>query len=168
MCEATGGYEAVLLQVLLDLQIAVHWADAAKVKAFIRFFGIRAKNDPLDAKALALYAQERYQRLPVYRPATSELQIFAQLARRRQVLVEMRVQERNRSQAPNSCENVFNSIQAVLACIDQQIESIEAQMATLLKNSVELKQRFDTLASVTGIGPIQQKCYSPRCLSLGH
>ena len=41
VCEATGGHEALLLSVLSDQAIPAHRADARKVKAFIRSFGIQ-------------------------------------------------------------------------------------------------------------------------------
>ncbi|NKM82736.1 IS110 family transposase, partial [Rhizobium leguminosarum] len=55
VCEATGGYEDILLGVLLELAIPAHRADPAKVKAYIASFGKRAKNDPIDARWLSRY-----------------------------------------------------------------------------------------------------------------
>lgn len=49
----TGGYELEILYTLCSLKIAVHRADARKVKNFIRSYGNSAKTDKLDAKALA-------------------------------------------------------------------------------------------------------------------
>lgn len=43
VCEATGGHEDALLAALHVLGIPAHRADAAKVKAYIRSFGKRAK-----------------------------------------------------------------------------------------------------------------------------
>ena len=64
VCEATGGYEDALLAALLAVGCPAHRADARKVKAFIRSYGTLAKTDALDAKALALYGQERHASLP--------------------------------------------------------------------------------------------------------
>ena len=59
VCEATGGHEATLLDVLVQAGIAAHRADARKVKAFIRSFGTLGKTDAINARALAEYGQER-------------------------------------------------------------------------------------------------------------
>ncbi len=45
VCEATGGYEAALLTALVGAGRAIHRADARKVNAFIRSFGILGKTD---------------------------------------------------------------------------------------------------------------------------
>src|SRR6185437_13943962 len=45
VCEATGGHEAGLLAALVAAGRAAHRADARKVKAFIRSFGILGKTD---------------------------------------------------------------------------------------------------------------------------
>ena len=59
VCEATGRYEAALLNATVKADIAAHRADARKVKAFIRSFGILGKSDAIDARALARYGAER-------------------------------------------------------------------------------------------------------------
>ncbi len=46
VCEATGGYEDLLLDALLLHAIPAHRADARKVKAFIRSFGSSVKPTP--------------------------------------------------------------------------------------------------------------------------
>ena len=53
VCEATGGYEARLLETMVAAGVPAHRADARKVKAFIRSFGILGKTDAIDARALA-------------------------------------------------------------------------------------------------------------------
>ena len=51
VCEATGGYEDELLDAAVRSGQAAHRADARKVKAFIRSFGILGKTDAIDAKS---------------------------------------------------------------------------------------------------------------------
>ncbi|MDN3030233.1 MAG: transposase [Candidatus Tisiphia sp.] len=65
--ETTGGYEMEILVTLCTQTIAVHRANTRKVKNFIRSFGNAAKIDSLDAKALALYGFERYERLELFK-----------------------------------------------------------------------------------------------------
>src|SRR5580693_5363050 len=61
--EPTGGHELGLLLFLQKLKIRVHRANTKQVKNFIRSFGTLAKNDSLDALALAHYAFERQTQL---------------------------------------------------------------------------------------------------------
>lgn len=65
--ETTGGYEIDLLKHLLSNNITVHSADTRKVKNFICSWGKHGKTDKIDAQAIALYAQERYKHLKIYK-----------------------------------------------------------------------------------------------------
>ena len=66
VCEATGGYERDLLAALIAGSVPAHRADARKVKAFIRSFGVLGKSDAIDAAALARYGRDRYAELPLW------------------------------------------------------------------------------------------------------
>jgi transposase len=98
--ETTGGHESACLNFLLDRNIAVHRADTRKVKNFIRSFGQNAKTDELDARALALYACERQDRLNLYQKTDETHDEIRLLVERRQDLNKMLTQEKNRFQAP--------------------------------------------------------------------
>lgn len=98
--ETTGGYELELLYTLCSNKFAVHRADTRKVKSFIRSYGNSAKTDKLDAKALALYGSERYQKLILFTPASKNaLSLFA-LLQRRLDLKQFTVAEKNRLKSP--------------------------------------------------------------------
>jgi hypothetical protein len=64
--EPTGGYEALAIGLIAGANIPCHRADTLKIKAFNRSFGTLAKSDPIDARALALYGQERWKTLPLF------------------------------------------------------------------------------------------------------
>ena len=72
VCQATGGYEAALLDALVAADRPAHRADARKVKAFICSLGTLAKTDAIDARALARYGQERHDRLQCWVPSDAE------------------------------------------------------------------------------------------------
>src|SRR5262245_12587407 len=55
ICEATGGYERHVLEVALEMGIAIHRAHGARVRHFGRYRGLLAKTDPIDARLLAQY-----------------------------------------------------------------------------------------------------------------
>ncbi|MGH6793904.1 MAG: IS110 family transposase [Methylocella sp.] len=151
ICEATGGYEAVLLEALTDRNIAAHRADAVKVKAFIRSYGIQGKTDAIDARALAGYAQERHGRLPLWKPVDQDRARLKILVERRADLVTMRVAERNRRQSPVMKE-VMTSIDAVLEVMNAQIEALDRQIRALIGESELLQAHCRTLQSLKGVG----------------
>lgn len=166
VCEATGGYESVLLDVLLNAQIRVHRADARKVKAFIRSWGRLAKTDGLDAKALACYAAERYLSLPCYQPPSQLQSHLKALMGRRKDLLDIRVQEKNRLKAPGHTlpERVKKSQQTLLAVLNEEIEAIDAEIEALQAENVDFSRQLETLTQVVGVGrqsALALLCYLP-------
>jgi transposase len=151
--ETTGGYERSLLHTLCDHAVAVHRAHTRKVKNFIRSFGIQAKTDALDAKALALYGFERQGRLDLFQPCSPVLSALYELAQRRQDLKQMRVAEKNRLQAPNGLE-IKKSCHDIIQALTHQIDLFSEKINHLIKTHPALKGRYDTLLTIPGIGPL--------------
>ena len=63
ICEATGGYERRLMAELFAQKVEVALVNPARVRAFAASEGIKAKTDPIDAKVLLRFAQEKKLRL---------------------------------------------------------------------------------------------------------
>ncbi|WP_261318831.1 transposase [Rhizobium leguminosarum] len=153
VCEATGGHEDTPLGVLLELAIAAHRADPAKVKAYIKSFGKRAKNDPIDACWLSRYGRDRAATLSRWQPVDPTQQKLELLVARRLDLVAMRVQEQNRLKAPRS-RLIADNIRAHLSELERHIEALNAEIDTLIGESRDLALRAEQLRSVPGIGPV--------------
>jgi transposase len=151
-CEATGGYEAALLEALLDAAVPAHRADARKVKAFIRSFGILGKTDAIDARALARYAQERQAKLPRWRAPDPDRTVLQALVLTRRDLVQQQLAFSNRRLAPGA-QHVHPYIDDLLACLARQIKAIELRIEAILQASHPLKRAAAILTSIPGIGP---------------
>jgi len=152
VCEATGGYEALLLAALVHAGRAAHRADARKVKAFIRSFGTLGKSDTIDARALAEYGRERHDRLARWQPRDRHRDRLHRLVSARHDLVEQRVACRNRLQAPGSGD-VAARLQRILAALDAEIAGLEDDMRALIAACEPLRKTVAVLATITGIGP---------------
>lgn len=139
VCEATGGYEAALLSAVVKAEIAAHRADARKVKAFIRSFGILGKSDAIDASALARDGRERQAALQALVLARADL-------------VAERTAYGNRLAAPGSGV-VRGCIKKLLACFDAQIRVIDATIATLIRTHQPFERAAKVLQTIKGIGP---------------
>jgi len=148
ICEATGGYETRVLA-----KIAIHRADARKVKAFIRSFGTLAKTDKLDAQALADYAQERQAKLILWVPLQKQRKTLQALVLRRDELVAMRTAENNRLQAPDN-QPARASISALLKHLSGQIKKLEGKINQLIEACKELRKSRDTMVAVPGVGSV--------------
>ena len=151
VCEATGGYETVLLNAMLKANIAVHRADARKVKAFIRSFGIRGKTDTIDAKALAQYGKERADKLRLWQQVEVAQRRLQSLVLPREDLVKQRVANKNRLAAPGDAA-VKPILKTLIECLTKQIAKIETQLRQLIQDQPKLARNAKILASIHGIG----------------
>ena len=153
ICEATGGYEAMLLDAVISAGHAVHRADARKVKAFIRSFGTLGKSDAIDARALAQYGQERHDRLALWTPRERCREQLQLLVSTRRELVQQRVACSNRLQAPGTA-GVADRLRRLLALLHTEIKGIEADIEALIRAHKNLARATKILRAIPGIGPV--------------
>jgi len=158
ICEASGGYEVCLLSCTSDMGIAAHRASASKVKSFIASYGTLAKTDAGDARAIALYGEERNHLMDLWDERDVDHHELKVLVLRREDLVKMRTAEKNRLQAPGRAGNatrvVSRSCKAVIALLDRQIKAIEKAIGGLIKGNEIIRRKHDILLSIKGIGQI--------------
>lgn len=152
VCEATGGYEDVLLEVLVTLGIPAHRADAIRVRAFLRSHGTLAKSDPIDARGLARYGNDRFDSLVRWRPVEAAQGELAGLVERRRDFVDIRADEKKRLKAPRAAL-VEPETRSFIEQLDQHIRSVEARIARLIEKSRRLSAAARALQSIPGIGP---------------
>lgn len=151
VCEATGGYEAVLLDALLAARRPAHRADARKVKAFIRSFGTLGKTDAIDARALARYGQERHAQLARWQAPDVQRDKLQAMVLTRRDLVDQRLACKNRLGAPGSAA-VAPYLKKLLACLNAQIAAIEAAARALIKAHPPLDKAVRLLCAMKGMG----------------
>ena len=149
--EATGGYEAVLIACALQTRLTLYRVTPSRARAFAHASGQLAKTDALDAQILAAYACTHHADLHPYQPPSETSNNLRKLTRRRDELIAMRTQERNRLQAPDNMP-LRASIRTVLACLERQIASIEAAIAQTVAQAPSLAQTIKTLEAVAGVG----------------
>ncbi|MFI1401188.1 IS110 family transposase [Streptomyces sp. NPDC020681] len=149
VCEATGGYEAALLSALLARRIPAHRADARKVKAFIKSYGVLGKSDAIDAKWLARYGHERDAALPRWRAPDKARATLQALVLARQDLVAARAAFHNRSQAPTCVTTVHADL---VKAIDCAIARLDTDIAGLLSQGSELAGEVELLRKIKGFG----------------
>jgi transposase len=152
ICEATGGHEIALLDALEAAGHAAHRADARKVKAFIRSFGTLGKSDTIDARALRSYGEERHARLDRWQTPQAHRQQLQALVLARRDFVAQRLACANRLGAPTAGA-AKPYLEALLACLDQQIEAIEGAIQTLIASHPPLHRAAQALRRVPGVGP---------------
>lgn len=149
--EATGGYERKLAAALVDAGHEVSVVNPRRVRSFADSLGKNAKNDRVDARVLAHFAQAIE---PRRTPKTSEKQAEIQelVARRRQ-LVELHSMETNRQQQAQT-RDAFKSIQRVREVLKKEIDQVDRRLARLVESDDDWRAKAELLQSVPGVGQV--------------
>ena len=162
--EASGGYEQRLAAELIDAGHNVARVNPRQVRDFARSLGRLAKNDRVDARVLALFA-ERIQPRATEKKSQNQAELEALVARRRQ-LVEMKTMEQNRLHQGRA-RGVSKSVGHMLDQLRQQIREIDAQIARLIEDHDDWNQRATRLASVPGVGEVTSRTLVAELPELG-
>lgn len=148
ICEATGGYERKLMELLHAKNIAVTLVNPARVRAFARSEGTKAKTDPIDAALLLKFAKSKdLEPTPPPSPERGRLQA---LMDRRSQLTESLTREKNRLQKCPDC--IQKSIQKVIRIFEKELASIEKQIEELIAKDDKMAAQNAQMQSINGIG----------------
>ncbi len=149
--EATGGLEIPVVSALHAAGLPVVVVNPRQVRDFAKALGQLAKTDRLDARVLAHFAAAIK---PPLRPIKSkEEQQLAALTGRREQLIEMLVDEKNRRPAAAS-DTVRDQIKEHIDWLEDCIAELDEQLKALLQTSAPWQAKDDILQSVPGIGPV--------------
>lgn len=149
VAEATGGYETNVAAELTSAGLSVAVVNPRQVRNFARALGKLAKTDAIDAAVLARFARDiRPEARKLPGPEEQTLKAF--VARRRQ-LVNMLVAEKNRFSRASS-KSVIDSLKRTINFIQSQIDDLDGQIKTTIRNSPVWREKDDLLKSVPGIG----------------
>ena len=150
VCEATGGYERALMSLLFENDIPVALLNPARVRAFARSEGVKAKSDPIDARMLLRFARHK-QPAPTQAPKPEEAELAALLDRHEQLSGEL-AREKNRLQ--KSPAAVQRSIKKMIRFIEKEIEAIDARIRKLVASESSMDEASRTMQKVVGVGEI--------------
>ncbi|MFU8798210.1 MAG: IS110 family transposase [Gammaproteobacteria bacterium] len=146
--ESTGTYSLPLADFLVSQGHAVSLVNPAKIHAFAKSELSRAKTDKADAKLIARYALTMQP--PLWTPPPANIRELQALVRRVEHLLEMIRMERNRQETANA--QIMNSINTVLATLDDELEATRQAIHDHIDTHPDLKSRGDLLGTIPGIG----------------
>ena len=148
--EATGGYEAKLVDQLVQAGMPVCRVNPARVRRFAQGMNWLAKTDKIDAKVLAEFGKQAQPRL-LQLPTQAEKHLAILVKRRRQV-VDMLVAESNRLELAE--EQVLVSIKDTIQFLQKQLADLDDQIQNQINNDPDLKKKQELLQSVPGVGKV--------------
>jgi len=146
--EATGVYHEPLANFLFDSQVKVFVINPLRIKRFVESEGLRNKTDKGDAKALARFALHK--ELDAWEAPSTGVRELQALVIRLESLQTMRHSELNRLDVAHP--SICDSIAAVVAALDEQIETVRLLISKTIDDDPDLKQRQDLLETIPGLG----------------
>lgn len=151
VCEASGGYEHVLVDAAQEAGIAVAVANPRQVRDFAKGHGFLEKTDRIDARVICRFGQDVQVHLV---PRRSEQQKRHQaLVRRRRQLLELINQEKNRL-LQTADQLAREMIQAMISHLKTQLKQIDNHLEELLVEQARENPNVEILGSVPGVGPV--------------
>ena len=151
ICEATGGYEALLICLAHQAAIPVARANARQVRDFAKGKGLYAKTDRIDAELLADFGLcNNPQPLKASDPLQQEL---CALVKYRQSLLIQITQNTNLTETNHDKELLF-LIAKTVTFLKKQVKQIETQIQFKIKNSAALNSKASRLQQIQGFGVI--------------
>jgi transposase len=149
--EATGVYDRELAEALQRSGIRFARINPARARDFARACGRLAKTDAIDARMLAGFARTMAPACePAPDPARNALSL---LAKRRDQLVHMRAQERNRRSETRD-PVMIESIARLIDFLDGEVAAIEVRIKALIRDEPTISDDARLIRSAPGVGPV--------------
>jgi transposase len=163
--EATGVYDRELREALRQADVRFSRINPARARDFARAGGQIAKTDPIDARMLAAFAR-------AMQPATEQVSTtarsaLARLAKRRDQLVLMRAQEKNRRSEVDD-RIMAQRISRLIEVLDCEISAIETEISEFIKAERDLAEEARLMRSLPGVGPVACMQLIAQMPELGH
>lgn len=150
--EATGPYHQALARYLHAAGHTLSVVNPLRIKGFARAQMQRNKTDQVDAVVIARFCEALHPE--PWSPPPSEVLVLQGLLRRQQSLCQMRQQEINRREMPDSGAAVQDSIEQVVKFLDQQIDQLKKQIAKHFDEHPALKSQRQLLCTIPGIAEL--------------
>lgn len=149
VCEATGGLEYDLVDLLHEENVDVVVANPAQVRHFAKGHGFLEKTDSIDAKVIQLFG-EQVDVTPAT-PRTDQQKKLTALTRRRSQVIDLLNQERNRAK---QCRDVDSQkwIKQSIKHLENQQKAIDSAITELLDEMAKTNPAIQILLSAKGVG----------------
>jgi len=147
-CEASGGYERAMIEVV-GKRYHARVLNPARVRRFAEALG-RAKNDRLDARTIAHFAAV-VPGAPVVMDAVRRR--LAELMNAHQLLNEQLTATLNLARTTSDGE-LGRSLVRIIKSLRGELRKLAASIQAVIRRSPELSRQDALLRSVPGIGPV--------------
>lgn len=168
ICEASGGYEKNVVNVLNTAGYCVHVAHANRVRAFAKSKGWLAKTDKIDAKTISDYGRVMQVKADTYHLSESAELVKELIGRRSQLLLDKQ-REQNRL---DKCLNpaIKKSLESHIKWLEKALAKLNEELKNL-SHSDALDKDYQLLMSIPSIDLMTASyliAYLPELGNLSH
>jgi transposase len=150
VCEASGGYEKIIVAELLAAGLEVCVVQPGRVRAFAYAEGLLAKTDRIDARLLRRFGQKIAPRLAVPTdPAATTLREL--LEHRRQLTTQLTEVEGRLALAGATLRKLLLRQKTFL---QKQLKMVETMIDDHIDHDPDLRAKSERLQQITGVGPV--------------
>jgi transposase len=149
-CEATEGYESLLVKSLRRLKFRVWRVSPSRIRAFIKSQGKRAKTDKIDAKMIAWFAAVMINENQMIDP-TEQQEKIRNLVALKMTLTTEAAEAKTRLQQTTD-KDVIKLLTSKLSFAQKQIKALTKKINVLVKSEPDLKKIEGIIRSIPGIG----------------
>jgi transposase len=150
ICEASGGYEKLVVAELLAAGIEVCVVQPARVRAFAYAEGLLAKTDKIDARLLRRFGQKVQLRLAV--PVDATLTNLRELLEHRRTLTTQLREAEGR--LPLAGATLAKLLGRQCTFMKKQLEQVEKMISQHVDNDPDLREKSGRLQQIKGVGPV--------------
>jgi transposase len=150
VCEASGGYERIVVATLLQHGMEVCLVQPGRARAYAHAEGLMAKNDPIDAQMLRRYGEAVKLRLAA--PTDPAVAMLRDLMDQRRDLVDRLVEVGNQLQQASEVRAPW--LNREKRFLEQELETLAKEISKHVDNDPTLRQKQARLQQMTGVGPI--------------
>lgn len=156
--EHTGIYNAHLLELLYEVNLAIWLESSLQIK---QAGGMqRGKTDKVDAQRIAQYAYRFQDQMRLWEPPREVVQKLTFLSATRQRLSQaynllaVPVAEQETFVSKSLQKTLKSSVRRSLTTLKEERNAVDKQINELIQADSRLKELFDLMISVPGIGPV--------------
>jgi len=149
-CEATGGYEKLLIQLLKRHNVSFWIVDPRRIKGSIIASGCKSKTDKIDAKKIAEFAAKNAKDYEPFSRTENQEKLLA-LVNRKEDLTKVLAAEKTRLKHPSHASS-SKSIKKMIRFLEGEIKTINKQIQALIQKNDGLNNESNILESIPGIG----------------
>ena len=151
VCEATGGYERLLLELAHEKGFLVSVINARQIRDFAKSSGRLAKNDQIDAHVIQHWA-ETFKPAPQKAPSENAVRLKA-LVRRRDCVVKQRTQEKVRLKK-ESDSWVIKDLKRSIKFLKDSVDELDSEINKLTTADQKINETRQRLEQVPGVAMV--------------